>query len=279
MFLLPVILRSFLTKFMEKCVVMDKQDMSSMGLINSEFTAITAPGPMAITPELFGGLPRALTSIGQHQHFHDDQHQTILDHYAINPSFVTTASVNVGTGTDTYEEEDDDEADSHNMCDEQFANQFVNQFTNNEDENSLDDNEEIDEDEYHEGTDSNNSNSVGFEATGGTQISGQNLKNVPFKRRTKGTQTNRKIKPVKRPGLVLKTPIAYQPCLDPSVIPIQRDGMGTFCFVLISFVDFIFSSFLFISLFLSFLFLPFPFVLCYLYFVCCMFFVRFVNSV
>lgn len=36
----------------------------------------------------------------------------------------------------------------------------------------------------------------------------------------------KKIKPVKRPGLVLKTPIAYQGNVDPSVIPIQREGMG-----------------------------------------------------
>jgi hypothetical protein len=43
---------------------------------------------------------------------------------------------------------------------------------------------------------------------------------------------SKKIKPVKRPGLVLKTPIAYQGNIDPSVIPIQRDGMGMF-FVLI----------------------------------------------
>lgn len=45
-----------------------------------------------------------------------------------------------------------------------------------------------------------------------------------------GTQTaqatSRKIKPVKHPGLVLKTPIAYQRDTDPSVIPIQKDGMG-----------------------------------------------------
>lgn len=44
---------------------------------------------------------------------------------------------------------------------------------------------------------------------------------------TQTTQTsNRKIKPVKRPGLILKTPIAYQRDTDPSVIPIQKDGMG-----------------------------------------------------
>lgn len=40
----------------------------------------------------------------------------------------------------------------------------------------------------------------------------------------------RKIEPVNRPGLVLKTPIAYKGNIDPSVIPIQKDGMGRFCF-------------------------------------------------
>lgn len=47
---------------------------------------------------------------------------------------------------------------------------------------------------------------------------------------TTSTQTipnvNRKIKPVKHPGLVLKTPIAYQGNTDPSVIPIQKDGIA-----------------------------------------------------
>lgn len=38
----------------------------------------------------------------------------------------------------------------------------------------------------------------------------------------------RKIEPVNRPGLVLKTPIAYKGNIDPSVIPIQKDGMGMF---------------------------------------------------
>ncbi|KAH8276419.1 hypothetical protein KR018_005704 [Drosophila ironensis] len=36
----------------------------------------------------------------------------------------------------------------------------------------------------------------------------------------------RKIEPVSRPGLVLKTPIAYKGNIDPSVIPIQKDGMA-----------------------------------------------------
>ncbi|KAE8752631.1 hypothetical protein FOCC_FOCC000753 [Frankliniella occidentalis] len=36
----------------------------------------------------------------------------------------------------------------------------------------------------------------------------------------------KKIRPVKHPGLKLKTPIAYQSDTDPSVIPIQKDGMA-----------------------------------------------------
>jgi len=48
---------------------------------------------------------------------------------------------------------------------------------------------------------------------------------------TTATQTaqlpgTRKIRPIKHPGLKLKTPIAYQGDTDPSVIPIERDGMG-----------------------------------------------------
>jgi len=46
---------------------------------------------------------------------------------------------------------------------------------------------------------------------------------------TTSTQTfvpAKKIKPVKHPGLKLKTPIAYQKDSDLSVIPIVREGMG-----------------------------------------------------
>lgn len=50
---------------------------------------------------------------------------------------------------------------------------------------------------------------------------------------------SRKIKPIKHPGLVLKTPIAYQSDTDPSVIPIQKDGMGMYaCFYLFSIIIF-----------------------------------------
>lgn len=37
---------------------------------------------------------------------------------------------------------------------------------------------------------------------------------------------NRKIKPIKHPGLILKTPIAYQPHTDLNFIPIRKDGIG-----------------------------------------------------
>lgn len=43
---------------------------------------------------------------------------------------------------------------------------------------------------------------------------------------TKKMKDSHKIMPVKRPGLKLKTPIAYFGNTDPSVIPIQKDGMG-----------------------------------------------------
>lgn len=223
--------------------------MNSLGMLNSEFTSASASGTMAIPSELFGGLPRTLAAAGlSQQHYHDETHQTILDHYRTLPDqslvkcpinqLVSTSSVNVGTGTELYEDDDDDESDVRLLSANQFTNQFVNQFTNNDDENSNDtedgdgdgdgDDGVDDIDEYNGGTDSNNSNSIGFNATHGHSLHGEHSGNVPFRRKTKGTQTNRKIKPVKRPGLVLKTPIAYQPCLDPSVIPIQRDGMGTF---------------------------------------------------
>ncbi|GJQ65632.1 Sfmbt [Trypoxylus dichotomus] len=54
--------------------------------------------------------------------------------------------------------------------------------------------------------------------------------NQPVYMITTATQTlpcpTRKIKPVKHPGLILKTPIAYQSNTDPSVIPIQKDGIA-----------------------------------------------------
>lgn len=237
--------------------------MNPLGLISGELTAATASGAMPLIPELFGGLPRSLAAAGlNQQHYHDDTHQTILDHYGmisdqtlvkcpINQLVATTASVNVGTGTEHYEDDDDDEHEQQMLNANQFANQFVNQFTTHDDENSIDNDYDGDDgvddiDEYNGGTDSNNSNSVGFNTMHGessssssTALHGNILAgNIPFRRRTRGTQTSRKIKPVKRPGLVLKTPIAYQPCLDPSVIPIQKDGMGTFVLFLIFVLSF-----------------------------------------
>lgn len=84
----------------------------------------------------------------------------------------------------------------------------------------------------------------------------QNIFNALNAKSSTSTQTSttkesfKKIKPVKRPGLVLKTPIAYQGDIDPSVIPIQRDGMGTDFFEFwFSFPFYIFCEIL-ISLFL-----------------------------
>ncbi|XP_055839360.1 polycomb protein Sfmbt-like isoform X2 [Episyrphus balteatus] len=44
--------------------------------------------------------------------------------------------------------------------------------------------------------------------------------------KSRNQRKSRKIEIVSRPGLVLKTPIAYKGNIDPSVIPIQKDGMA-----------------------------------------------------
>lgn len=72
--------------------------------------------------------------------------------------------------------------------------------------------------------------------------------------KTISTQTNlregyKKIQPVKRPGLVLKTPIAYQGDIDPSVIPIHRDGMGMFLFLFLFFLILSLSLFFYLLTF------------------------------
>lgn len=72
------------------------------------------------------------------------------------------------------------------------------------------------------GVQENSNGSYHYEMVGGKKILTSNQVN----RLPNTTQSSKKIKPIKRPGLVLKTPIAYQPCQDPSVIPIHRDGMG-----------------------------------------------------
>uniref|UniRef100_A0A1Q3FU29 Putative polycomb group protein scm/l3mbt tumor-supressor in n=2 Tax=Culex tarsalis TaxID=7177 RepID=A0A1Q3FU29_CULTA len=68
------------------------------------------------------------------------------------------------------------------------------------------------------GMSSGGSHLVGHGEAGGGGGSGSGSAAIRF--------PNKKIKPVKRPGLVLKTPIAYKGDIDPSVIPIQRDGMA-----------------------------------------------------
>lgn len=223
-----------------------------MGLI-SEYTAATAPGPIAITPDL---------TFSHHTHhgFPDDHHQTVLDHYGTlagvpgDLSGNISIGINVGIGCGGPDESDDpyddDNSDRRNSNSGSSNNngrqhfdvgvggddQLILQPTgddmiDDDDMGTLDDNEnsndhELEIDEY-EGGDGD---------SGGGHVARTAIStNFPYKKKTKSTQTNRKIKPVKRPGLVLKTPIAYQPCLDPSVIPIQRDGMGTFLFYFVFF--------------------------------------------
>lgn len=236
-----------------------KKDMNPIGLI-SEFTAATAPGPIAITPDLFGGPPRAATATHLAQHtqalpahphhaFASEHHQTILDHYGAlvngNRSRISVGIANtsddhtehvqhfdIGVGSDSasiHQQYDDDTEDNEDMVDACAG-----------DDNSMDMADQYEDDDGDDETDGNGTSCDASDTTNGNilnyqsfaaaalQASGGPARRLPHKKKTKSTQTNRKIKPVKRPGLVLKTPIAYQPCLDPSVIPIQRDGMGTF---------------------------------------------------
>lgn len=59
------------------------------------------------------------------------------------------------------------------------------------------------------------------------QIISQNINDMQVSQKvSKKLKESHKILPVKRPGLKLKTPIAYFGNTDPSVIPIQKDGMG-----------------------------------------------------
>lgn len=72
-------------------------------------------------------------------------------------------------------------------------------------------------------------NMLNKNATQGSQNNdGQLQQNFQATFGSRSKESFKKIKPVKRPGLVLKTPIAYQGDIDPAVIPIQRDGMGMF---------------------------------------------------
>lgn len=59
------------------------------------------------------------------------------------------------------------------------------------------------------------------------QMVSQNVGDMQVSQKvSKKLKESHKILPVKRPGLKLKTPIAYFGNTDPSVIPIQKDGMG-----------------------------------------------------
>lgn len=59
------------------------------------------------------------------------------------------------------------------------------------------------------------------------QIMSQNIGDMQVSQKvSKKLKESHKILPVKRPGLKLKTPIAYFGNTDPSVIPIHKDGMG-----------------------------------------------------
>lgn len=176
-----------------------------MGIVG-EYTASTASGPIAITPDIY-------PTIASHHHL-DPQQQTMLDQYNIMIQ-------QEGDEDDQLIDDDDENEAKHLQAHQQMQHdgcidQDEDDSMSHYDQQSQEQDELLDSVtcpiEYQTPFDSDPDN---------------NLVPHPYMVQKPVQQPiNKKIKPVKRPGLVLKTPIAYQPCLDPSVIPIQRDGMG-----------------------------------------------------
>lgn len=196
--------------------------MNPLSLINSEFTAATG---IAMTPDIFANLPATFPP-----HLQEEQPR-ILDHYGIQSiqagddgggrgggveagrfagQFVSAAHEDNSTDNAAYDDNDGRSSTPAESFEEGHSDQ----------RHSIGNGGNVDDDQMH-GSDSSNS-------LDDDMLSAEHGDGEPFEQRSRSTQTNRKIKPVKRPGLVLRTPIAYQPCSDLSVIPIQRDGMGTF---------------------------------------------------
>ncbi|KAF7998240.1 hypothetical protein HCN44_009638 [Aphidius gifuensis] len=92
------------------------------------------------------------------------------------------------------------------------SNEINEQTDMNDDEDDDDDDDDVDEDKY--------------------MVMNDFIEEEQMIVNNAATQTqiqdnrNRKIKPIKHPGLVLKTPIAYQPTTDLNFIPIRKDGMA-----------------------------------------------------
>lgn len=188
----------------------DKQpkEPTRMSMMSGEYLAANGIAMTDIFNNSSVTLAANTLSISQFQ----EESPIILDHYAAH-TMPVNADTDVATTSAAIVELYDDDNDNR------LVNEFVQLSPNHNDNSNAESN--------------NSNNSVSDEmahaenAARDDDDDGDDDDDA-FKQQARSSQTNRKIKPVTRPGLVLKTPIAYQPCLDPSVIPIQRDGMGTF---------------------------------------------------
>lgn len=181
-----------------------------MGIVG-EYTASTASGPIAITPEIY-------PTIASHHHL-DPQQQTMLDQYNI--------MIQQEGDDDGQLIDDDDDDNSHVVHQQMQPDECV---IDNDEDDSMGhyDQHSQEQDELLDSVTCPIEYQTPFDSDPDSMVTHQYMVQKPIQQQQQQQQTiNKKIKPVKRPGLVLKTPIAYQPCLDPSVIPIQRDGMGT----------------------------------------------------
>lgn len=138
--------------------------------------------------------------------------------------------------------------------------QSLNDYQMVDDDDDCDDEEIDDDDDEQTYKDEDDDEEIEFKQE--YEVENDNYSNyiinqpyMEIEPKTISTQTHlregyKKIQPVKRPGLVLKTPIAYQGDIDPSVIPIHRDGMGMFFIfnLFLIFFKFCLCLFLFINL-------------------------------
>lgn len=184
-----------------------QQDMGPMMGIVGEYTASAASGHIAITPDIY-------PTIASHQHL--DPQQTMLDQYNI--------MIQQDVDEDDQLIDDDDEDLSTQMHQHMQQNMCVIKTDMDQDEDdsmSHYDQQSQEQDELLDSVTCPIEYQMPFDSDPDNTVPHGYMMQKPVQQ-----TINKKIKPVKRPGLVLKTPIAYQPCLDPSVIPIQRDGMG-----------------------------------------------------
>uniref|UniRef100_A0A336KNL0 CSON013286 protein n=1 Tax=Culicoides sonorensis TaxID=179676 RepID=A0A336KNL0_CULSO len=212
-----------------------QQQLPSLDELTQQSALMENPIQTDFHPGGPGGLPglpinpMEFFNLQQLQQLQQQQQQIDLQNYA------AACGLNVGTINSTMIKVDEDEigGDPDEETEEEQQQYTGNyQYIENSDQENAIMNEDYNSSNSSSGNfmlsqqqqmfNMLNKNVAAGQSMEGSQSVGQNFQN--YGQRSK--ESFKKIKPVKRPGLVLKTPIAYQGDIDPSVIPIQRDGMA-----------------------------------------------------